>query len=91
MMRVKSVDDYEFGGKEYVTVWCDNDWGYRFSRLRSDEPYTFDRKIRPNGDRVFNGEPTPKPVVEYMEKWYDCADLHRDRKKSDTTYRWPEG
>lgn len=85
--EVMDVDDYEFNGTQYVTVYTRDEWIYRFSRLDDDEPYTFDQKRSPDGGSGTRDK-TPQQVVEYMESNYDCAGLHREKQKHKR--RWPD-
>lgn len=83
---VIGYEEYEFKGTEYVSVETDDGWIYRFNRPESCVPYTFEMKQRPDGTTDESKNRVPSAVVEFMERKYDSAQLHPERKKK--TDRW---
>lgn len=83
---VVSVDQYSFKGTDYVTIRTQDGWIYRFQRPESHQPYVFDRKQAPSGRFSDHDTRTPKKVVAYMERRFDCAQLHPEKLKSVDTW-----
>ena len=81
--RVGTVEEAEFKGTEEVYVNTTDGWTYVFQRPSGSEAFRFKHKRRPDGSKSPLRHRTPEAVVEYMEKTYDCGNLHPEFKKSE--------
>lgn len=85
--RITSIDEYSYKGTDHVTLQTADDWIYRFQRPEEHEPYRFEFRQDPDGNRSEERRRLPQKVIDYMDDHYDTAQFRHEMQKHDSTHR----